>query len=342
MLRPHPLEVARALADELDAELVEGGAAAEELVDRLAARSGRGPHLDLEALEAGVRRAEFTRERTRQAVAAKLSRTINTALAIHPDTLRTSAAELIAATDRHLDALQRSFPSARARLRTVACGVVALAGVALIGFGALVGGVAVVAVWTALAGVSWGFERRRVRLAATPLHDAQVLEGVARRRWEQLVGPGRSPHDVDAIVARYDPQHDLVGDLIANHPAVRAADHLASVRHADLDRAAQTLNARAAGAPAGEVASTTVVVEPYRGLTEQRCRALHRRLLALPPSLRVIVVLAPGPAGEDRPVIDLTDGAPAAGTGHAEAAETVGSVPDTTVGPTDGRVGTTF
>ena len=77
------------------------------------------------------------------------------------------------------------------------------------------------------------------------------------------------------------------------------------------------LGERAAGAPLHPVPSTTVVAAPYEGLSEERCRVLHRRLLALPTTLRVIVVLAPGPNTDDGRILDLTD--PPAVTSRADA-----------------------
>lgn len=307
MLREEPLSAARALAKDLGAELITGGRDTEALVERLATIAGHGPRLDLDALEAAAARADFTRDRTRQAVAAKLSRTLNTALAIHPDTLRRSAIELIEARARLAQARRRALPSTSARVRTTACGVVALSGVALIGLGSLVGGATVIAVWLVLGLLSAVVERRRIRQAATPLHDATVAEELTQRRWEQLVGTGPEPAEVETVVSRFDPQHDFVADLITHNPAVRAADTLAARRHQALDEATQALADRAAGQPVGNTSSTTVVASPYEGLSEQRCRALHRRLLALPPNQRVIVVLAPGPSTDDGRILDLTD-----------------------------------
>lgn len=307
MLRDDPHAAARALASDLGAELVVGGDATEELVDRLAAAVGRGPRLDLDALDDAVRRAEETRDRTRAAVAEQLSQKLHTALAIHPDTLRRAASEVLDARDRAGRAHRLTLPRATARLRTTACGVLALSGVAVVGLGSLLGGIAVVVVGLAAAAASWQGERRRRRRAVAPHLDAEVALAGATRRWEQLVGAGVEPTEVEAVVARYDPQHDLVAELVSHHPAVRAVEHLATVRQQALDAATQALISRAAGASAGGPPVTTVVAAPYDGLSEERCRALHRRLLALPTSLRVIVVLAPGPNTDDGRVLDLTD-----------------------------------
>ncbi|MBX3287417.1 MAG: hypothetical protein KF703_18865 [Actinobacteria bacterium] len=307
MLRDDPHVAARALASDLGAELVVGGPATEELVERLSAAVGRGPRLDLDALDDAVRRAEETRDRTRAAVAEQLSQKLHTALAIHPDTLRRAATDVVDAADRADRARRRTEPRAAARLRTTACGVLALSGVAVVGLGSLPGGIAVVLLGLLAAVVSWQQEVRRVERAIPPHLDAEVALAGATRRWEQLVGPGIDPSDVEAVVARYDPQHDLVADLVEHHPAVRAVEHLAAVRHEALEAATQALITRAAGASAGGPPATTVVAAPYDGLSEERCRALHRRLLALPTSLRVIVVLAPGPNTDDGRVLDLTD-----------------------------------
>lgn len=307
MLRDDPHAAARALASDLGAELVVGGDATEDLVERLATAVGRGPRLDLDALDDAVRRAEDTRDRTRAAVAEQLSQRLHTALAIHPDTLRRSATEVLDTRDRVARAHRRTLPRASARLRTTAFGVLALSGVAVVGLGALAAGIAVVVAGLLAAAASWQHERRRVYRSIGPHLDAEVALAGATRRWEQLVGSGVEPGEVESVVARYDPQHDLVADLIGHHPAVRAADQLAALRHEALESATQALIHRAAGASSGGPPATTVVAAPYDGLTEDRCRILHRRLLALPTSLRVIVVLAPGPNTDDGRVLDLTD-----------------------------------
>lgn len=307
MLRDEPRAAARALASELGAELVVGGDATEALVERLATAVGRGPRLDLDTLDEAVRRAEETRDRTRASVAEQLSQKLHTALAIHPETLRRAAAEVIESRGRATLAQRRTLPRASARLRTAACGVLALFGVVVAGLGSLAGGIAAVVLGVLAAAASRQLEARRVRRSIAPHLDAEVAVAGATRRWEQLVGVGVAPADVEAVVARYDPQHDLVADLIGHHPAVRAADHLASVRQEALDAATQTLIHRAAGASSGGPPTTTVVASPYDGLSEERCRILHRRLLALPTSLRVIVVLAPGPNSDDGRILDLTD-----------------------------------
>src|SRR6478609_9228984 len=95
MVRPDPADAARAIAEDLRAELAIGGEATERAVERIHLRELE--HRDLDGLAAAMRRAELIRDRTREAVSSRLSQSLNTRVAIHPDTLRRAAAELLAA-----------------------------------------------------------------------------------------------------------------------------------------------------------------------------------------------------------------------------------------------------
>lgn len=254
MIRTDPVAAARALSDELPAALVVGGEAAERVIGAIMKRAGR-PRADLTALEAAMARAELVRDRTRSGLADRLARSLNTELAIHPDTLHQAAAELIAARRR------------RERADTI----------------------------------RW-WRRRR---GSSERDAAEADRDLAQRRWERLVGPGIDPAEVEQIVHRYDPQQDVVSNLLGHHPAVRAVDAVALERRLAFDRAAAEERAESDGT--ATTPGPLVVAQPYAGLDEERSRALHRRLLALPPGIHVVVVMSPGPSANDDRVVDLTD-----------------------------------
>lgn len=359
IIRDDPATSARSLADDLDAELAVGGAATESALLRLDRPNGddedRGSVAHLDRLAAAMRRAEATSERTRAEAAEQLARTINTDLAIHPDTLHRAAAELLQAAARvHRAGAGRPEGPALTvrRIRAGGSGGLAAAGIAIGALGAPVVGAAVVAVGLAGGAIARHVSRRAIR-ATLPTLVAQ--EAIARRRWEQLAGPDAEPNDVDAVVHRYDPQHRIVADLVAHHPAVRAAERAATVHRTawvqawrrevgDDHEAVAPPDAVAslhewapssAASPLPTVGSTTgrdtlVVAAPYAELSDERARGLHLRLLALPPGRRVIVVLGPdlparpGPAvcptDPAESLIDLTeavDQAPSAGVADA-------------------------
>lgn len=325
VIRDHPTQAARALAQDLQATLAVGGLAAEAALDALQPPE---PGIDLAALGAAMRRAEAVRARTRSRAAVELARTINTELAIHPDTLRRAAAELIRAS-ASLELARRGRPPGDARvgrrLRAGGTGGLTTAGVAIGALGALPAGAVVVAVGL-IGGAASSFVARRAVLASVP--GLEAAEAVARRRWEQVAGRGTDPLAVDAVVHRYDPHHRVVADLVGRHPAVRAADRAATIRRAawvqawrdevgdttgppvlpDLEAALLAEQAAAPPAPAAAVPPPTLVVAaPYADLTDARARELHRRLLHLPAGPRVIVVLGPDSAADRGPVVDLTD-----------------------------------
>ncbi|MCB1038671.1 MAG: hypothetical protein KDA94_03930, partial [Acidimicrobiales bacterium] len=237
--------------------------------------------------------------------------------AIHPDTLRRAATELVAAEIALEAALAADRRRARLARRGSAGGGAVLLGAGA-GIAALVAppvGAAVAAAGVVGGGASW----RRARRRTPPSHAS--LRGhcdVARSRWEQVGGVGADPLEVESIIHRYDPHDPIVSPLVDAHPAVRAVERAAVERRlawvnawrlevgdqspitdpalVDLlhrDRAELWLTASSPfelGEP-----ETLVVAAPYADLPAPRARDLHRRLLALPRGQRVIVVLAPDP-----------------------------------------------
>lgn len=331
IIRDDPIAAARALATDLRAPIAIGGPATERALGRLGAdpepQEDQRAHLD--RLAAAMRRAEAVSERTRAAAAEDIARSINTGLAIHPDTLQRAADELLDARadlDRARRRRSEGREGRRRRARAGGSGGLTVVGVAL-GTVALPVGAAVAAVGVVGAVANRRSSRRAVA-ATVPAREAR--EAVARRRWEQLAGPGADPADVAAVIHRYDPQHRLVANLVAHHPAVRAAERVAAVHRAAWvqgwrdevgDHVApveptgtEPLEAWApppAPAPAPGEPETLVVASPYAELTDEQARDLHGQLLTLPPGRRVIVVLGPDAHAERAPVVDLTDPPPA-------------------------------
>lgn len=324
LIRDDPDQAARALADELGVELAVGGLAAAEALRRHTERAEEepAPATPLDRLAEATRRAEAVGARTRARAAESLARTINTELAIHPETLRRAAEDLLAASAARASPTAGRRPAAL--VRAGAASGLAVGGIAIAGLVALPVGVAVSA-----AGVLGALAERAAarRVVAESLPGLEASEAQARRRWEQLAGADADPVDAEAIAHRYDPQHEVVADLVRHHPAVRAADR-ATARHraawvqawreelGDRDRrhlppsmaATPGVVTFAATSPAGAVA-TLVVVAPYVGLTDERARELHQQLLTLPAGRRVVVVLGPDAQAhaERANVLDLRD-----------------------------------
>ncbi len=326
MVRPDPADAARAIADDLHAELAIGGAATERAVERLHLRELE--HRDLDGLAAAMRRAELIRDRTRDAVSNRLSKSLNTRVAIHPDTLRRAAAELLAA-ETALEmalALDDRRTTRRRRFRRGGAATTAAAGAAVAFAVAPPAGIAVAAVGLAATGASAGRARRR-----PPTDHASLRSHVSltRSRWEQVAGAGADPVEVEAVIHRYDPQDPVVAALVGENPAVRAAERVAIQRRMAwvsawrkevgdstpiTDPAVQQLLQRdraelwlTSGTALEDQPDTLVVAAPYADLPEDRARVLHRRLLDLPRGQRVIVVLAPDP--------DAPSGVPIPGIG---------------------------
>lgn len=313
MVRPDPADAARALAADLRADLAIGGSATEAALARLSQRQLEGG--DLDELARAMRRAELVRDRTRDAAAARLSASLNTKLAIHPDTIRRAANELLAAEAALLLAIERDR---RRTSRRRVLGLSASTGTAAAGAAVAVtaispAGIGLVAVGVVGAGVAW------VRGRRAPGEHASLRQhgDQCRARWEQLAGRGADPREVEQIIHRYDPHDSVVAALAAANPAVRAAERVAVERRLawvaawrervgdaapvvdpalrellQRDRAELWLSTAGAERPAPE---TLVVALPYADLPEERAQQLHRRLLCLPRGQRVIVVLAPDP-----------------------------------------------
>lgn len=315
MVRPDPADAARAIADDLHADLAIGGEETERALARIESRQLE--HRDLDGLARSMRRAEAIRDRTRDRARAGLAQRLNTTVAIHPDTIRRAAAEVLAAED----ALHAAV--ARERRRAVRARRLPIAGAAGSAALAVALGVAVapaLGVVVAVAGLTGAaMARRRAQHAPVSAHTSLISHcHLCRVRWEQVAGVGADPAQVDTIIRRYDPQDQLVASLVAEHPAVRAADRLALQRRmawvtawrhevgdatpiADpalrelLQRDRTELWLTDATDLAADGA-TLVVAAPYADLPEARARELHRRLLGLPRGQRVIVVLAPDPS----------------------------------------------
>lgn len=314
MVRPDPAHAARAIADDLHAELAIGGEATERALAKLQTRQLE--HRDLDDLAHAMRRAEAIRDRTRAAESARVSNSLNTKVAIHPDTLRRAATELLAA-EMALDAaiIADNRRATRRRRARVGGGTAAIgAGIAIAVVAAPPVGAAVAAVGLVGSGGSWIRNRRRPTNPHTSLRNHCT---VARERWHQVAGMGADPSKVDSIIHRYDPQDPVVATLVGESPAVRAADRVAVERRMAwvaawrrevgdsspiTDPAVQALLARdqtelwlTSGAGLADEPETLVVAAPYADLPEARARQLHRRLLGLPRGQRVIVILAPDP-----------------------------------------------
>lgn len=326
IVRNDPTEAARTLADNIGATLAIGGRAVEAALDALRNPDGA---VQLGRLSAAMRRAEAVQERTRVSAAAHLSRTVNAELAIHPDTLRRAAHELLA-VEAELERARRGRGpvDARAARRMRACGTGGLT-VAGTTIGALVSmPVGAAIVFMGLMGGSTALMvGRRAAVATVPVLEAG--EALARRRWEQLAGRGADPADVTAVIHRYDPQHQMIADLVDYHPAVRAADRAATVRRTAWvdawrshvgDTTPPPRSSLPSVGPAGEEllgadehappvtpTTTLVVAAPYTDLSDDCARRLHGRLLGLAPALHVIVVLGPESSVDRIAAVDLTD-----------------------------------
>lgn len=346
MVRADPAESARLLAHDLHAELILGGSAALELLVRLAAEhprrrstvddSRRSVDATLDDLTVAMRRAETVRDATRTQAAQRLAATLNTRIAIHPDTIRRAAMELLSIR-RDLAgeleaAIRRSVHRRRALVASGGALVLLVAGAtaALLGWmpGAIVGSIAA-AIAIAIAITSL-LSARSVR-SPVDIADLHGAECAAQRRWEQVSPPHTAPELVEQVIHRYEPQHQVVAALIGEHPAVRAAERAAVARRMawvgawrealgdDAPLAtgphAHRLQADILGRDTTEVVLTgppsegaiLVVASPYDDLTDADALRLHRHLLDPPGGRRVIVILPPDP--------DVPSGARLPGTG---------------------------
>lgn len=346
VVKDDPADAARAMAGDLGAELAVGGVETEAALDRLESRPGADRRVGrdgLEDLETAMRRAESILDRTRLAASERLTAGLNTRVAIHPDTIRRAAAQLLEAREaqqRSLADLRRRATRRRRALIALAlagvAGVVAGAGMAWAVSpvaGASVAAVAVVAAAGAAIGL---FSARRTPspLPSAPLTAALALAG---RRWAQVAGTGADPGDVEAVIHRYDPQDPVVAPLVGEHPAVRAATRVVAQRReawvaAWRSTVAERTEARRPtevellrqqkielwlATPSHERSQppALVVASPYAELSDERARDLHRRLHDLPPGKRVVVILGPEPSvdplalDQPRSVADAEPGA---------------------------------
>lgn len=311
LVRTNPVQAAHDLATELGAELAVGGPQIDAAIDRLEADERASG--DLEQLTAAMRRAEMVLAQTRNAASTRLSATLNTRLAIHPDTIRRTAEDLLAARST----LERALSSIRRRrqwatwslvvlagLTTAAGGLIAVRTSPVIGVGfAVTAGLAVIG----------GLGRRRRSTPETPSGGLVAAVDVAERRWVQVGGVGADPADVEAVIHCYDPQHQVVANLIGEHPAVRAAQQVVLTRRLAWVRAwrkavgtssdsetgravrRQTEVWLTSPAPGQVDAADLVVAMPYDGLDDRAARRLHDRLRHLPPGVRVVAIVGPGP-----------------------------------------------
>ena len=291
-----PVTTARALADQLGATVAIGGPA----VQRAVSQRLRSRHLgiavtevrpDLDRLGASMRRAERVLERTRDRVTEGMARSLNTALAVHPDTIRRAAAEVTDA-ERAYRRTRAGDPvgPARGRLLATWLGIAGvLVGASLTITGQLLVGPPVAAV-TALAARLVVALLRRLHGRHLPARADDVES--ARRRWHQLVGPHADPDDLETVLRRFDPQHDTVDDLASYHPAVRAARRAVEDRRRAWVAGWQTaVGDRPASAPTVEARPALVLGDVYGGLDDTSARRVHADLRRLRGDHGVVVVL---------------------------------------------------
>lgn len=321
IIREDPAAEARRYARDHDAILAVGGAATVAALDRL--MPAPEPEAErLDRLNATLRRAETVQARTRASAAAHLARTLNTDLAIHPATLVRAAAELLVASAELADAeAGRSGTGGRraTRLRWLVALAIVVAGIGVAATTSRPIGLAVMALGIVSALIAHLAIRRMARVMVP---DLIMDEAAARRRWEQLAGPGADPGDVDAVVHRYDPRQQIVADLVGHSPAVRAADRAVRIQrtawvqawceavgdHDEPEEPDPLVTAvSAVGALRGRSRRELVISAPYAGLSDQSARLLHHRLLRVPDHQRVIVVLRSDSTADGGPIVDLTD-----------------------------------
>lgn len=335
-----PVGSARAIARELDAPVAVGGQHVSKAVASWPSLR-RGPHpgsaVDLDRLGERTLRAEAVVERTRRRAEADLKASVQTALAIHPDTLRRAADNYLDALDA-LDNPEDAGPEPRTWLVIAGVNValiVAVAG-AIAGFGAIGVGVGLAIVVICVAIRLMDRFRRPVSI-----EDLEATAELTRRRWEDLAGEGADPEDIEAVARRFDPQADVITDLVGLSPAVRAAEQaLVDHRIAWVRGWRETLEFQpgdqAAGADpetldrvrsllATDASSAVVVIaDPYGGLDEYQAARVYDELADVPTGIRAVVVL--GPATEPALV-------GASARGPRSRAGRDGASPDTPVRP---------
>lgn len=328
IIRDDPARSARLIANELGADLVVGGAAATAALARLSAEPAEPP-ADLTQLSTAMRRAERVLERTRARTAQHLARSLNTDLAIHPETLHRAATELCQVDDE-LRRARRGHPATGPVLGTTTRAVVAVTvatGTFLAVANRPLAGIPLAVAGVLGAALAHLVATRRTRSKVPSL---EVQEASARRRWEQLAGAGGDPTDVEAVIYRYDPRQQMVADLVGHHPAVRAAHRAARARRTAWVRAwcvavgdpyqppeSDELDGLSGPGPGPAPSpadggtlghrATLVVAAPYADLSDADARRLHHRFLTLPAGPRVIVVLGPDSRLDEITNIDLTE-----------------------------------
>lgn len=297
--RTDPVTAARALARELGGTVAIGGPAVRDAVEHRLRFQHLGiaappQPIDLDRLGAAMRRAEAVLAQTRSRVAAGLARSLNTALAIHPDTIRRAATDVVDA-ERALRRARNGDPPGRAtgRLTATALGIVGVGGGSNLAFaGAPARGLGLAGASLVVALV-WGLLLRR--------HHRRLVTGwanqaeLARSRWQQVAGPDDEPDELDRVLQRYDPQREAVGGLTSSHPAVRAAERAVADRRRAWVRGWRL----AVGDLSDDEPSTIAPRRPlvlgdlYSGLDEVGARHLHERLRRLHGDAGVVVVLRP-------------------------------------------------
>ncbi|MBX3314487.1 MAG: hypothetical protein KF906_09220 [Actinobacteria bacterium] len=311
-----PVPSARALAQQLGGTVAVGGGAVRTAVDHrlrashLALAADPTP-IDLDRLGDAMRRAEAVLARTRARVSSGLARSLNTSLAIHPDTIRQAADELLAA-ERALHRAQQGDPPGPARGRIAATSLGALG--AIVGFtlafdGDRAGAGIAIAGSFALAALVALALLRRVHRREVPTRQNDVE--LARRRWQSVAGPDDDPEELDRVLRRYDPQRETVNLLAAHHPAVRAAERAVADRRRAWVRGWRLAVGDLPGStePAVTPRRALVLVDLYRGLDATEAHRLHADLGRLGRDAGVIVVIGDVEVDlRDRRLVDLTTG----------------------------------
>lgn len=309
-----PVPSARALAQQLGGTVAVGGRAVRDAIDhRLRAShlalAAEPTPIDLDRLGEAMRRAEAVLSRTRARVSGGLARSLNTSLAIHPDTIRQAADELLGA-ERTLRRAQQGHPPGAAIGRT-AIGTLGLLGL-VIGFGVGVdggrvrSGIAIVGLTTVVTLLALVLLRRTHRREVPSRQNDVEL---ARRRWEAVAGPDVEPEELDRVLRRYDPQRETVNILAAHHPAVRAAERAVADRRRAWVRGWRMAVGDLPGPtePAVTPRRALVLVDIYRDLDATAAHRLHADLGRLGRDAGVIVVIGEVALDiRERPVVDLT------------------------------------
>ena len=202
-----PVQSARALAEQLGGTVAIGGAAVSEAVGhRLRSQhlgvAAEPRQIDLTKLGEAMRRAEAVLERTRERVADNLARSLNTSLAIHPDTIRRAAADVEGA-EHALRRARKGAPPQRSRTR-IAAGVVGVATIVLGAVLACEGHVAAGPTLVVLGVLVYLLTDLHVRQSCRRSIPGRANDvELALRRWHGVAGPNVEPEDLDRVLARF-------------------------------------------------------------------------------------------------------------------------------------------